>query len=81
MKTSFALLCLLASGCSLITVPVKTAGSIITTTVKTTGDIVTAPFDAVGRSKASDEPATGKKGKEEVKRAQSPYLEQESVEQ
>ncbi len=34
------------SGCSLVTVPVKTAGSIVTTTVKTGGSVVEAPFKA-----------------------------------
>ena len=33
------------SSCSLITVPVKTAGAIVETSIKTTGKIVTAPFD------------------------------------
>jgi hypothetical protein len=58
MKMRVALLpvvCVFA-GCSLVTVPVKTAGGIVTTTVKTTGDIVTAPFDAVGRRPAVSEP-------------------------
>jgi hypothetical protein len=56
---SFAL-----AGCSLVTVPVKTAGSIVTTTVETTGKVVTAPFEAVGRSAATkpeeEEPAARK---------------------
>lgn len=47
--------CFITSGCSLITVPVKTAGSIVTTTVSTTGKVVTAPFNAVGRSKDDKE--------------------------
>lgn len=58
MKTSILftyLLCLIISGCSLVTVPVKTAGSIVTTSVKTTGKVVTAPFDAVGRSREEKE--------------------------
>lgn len=80
MKTGLALLLasFAATGCSLITVPVKTAGSIVTTTVKTTGDIVTAPFDAVGRSRrtAEDEPETPKKKREEVRPAQTSYLEE-----
>ncbi|MCF7784492.1 MAG: hypothetical protein K9N47_00140 [Prosthecobacter sp.] len=45
----------MTSGCSLITVPVKTAGSIVTTTVSTTGKVVTAPFNAVGRSREDKE--------------------------
>ncbi|OYW77208.1 MAG: hypothetical protein B7Z37_05090 [Verrucomicrobia bacterium 12-59-8] len=56
MKPRFLLscvLCLAASGCSLITVPVKTAGSIVTTTVSTTGRVVAAPFEAAGRNNAS----------------------------
>jgi hypothetical protein len=67
-----AFLCLTAAGCSLITVPVKTAGSIVTTTVKTTGDIVTAPFDAVGRSREASE-ADAKK-EEELQRPPASYL-------
>ena len=66
MKTSIILtcvLCLVTSGCSLVTVPVKTAGSIVTTTVSTTGKVVAAPFNAVGRSRDS------KKEKEAEKRA------------
>ncbi len=47
--------CICLASCSLVTVPVKTAGSIVTTPVKTTGDIVTAPFDAVGRSRESSD--------------------------
>ena len=31
-------------GCSLVTVPVKTAGKIVDTTIRTTGQIVEAPF-------------------------------------
>lgn len=56
MKTGF-LLCgalgLGVSSCSLITVPVKTAGSIVTTTVSTTGRVVAAPFEAAGRRSSS----------------------------
>ena len=55
MKTSILMtygLCLMTPGCSLVTVPVKTAGKIVTTTVSTTGKVVTAPFDAVGRKRA-----------------------------
>lgn len=37
------------SGCSLITVPIETAGKIVTTTVETTGTVVTAPFRAGGK--------------------------------
>ncbi len=43
----------MTSGCSLVTVPVKTAGGIVTTTVSTTGKVVAAPFNAIGRSKDS----------------------------
>ncbi len=39
---------LLLTQCSLITVPVKTAGSVVETTVKTAGSVVEAPFKAVG---------------------------------
>ena len=68
------LLCLGAPGCSLITVPVKTAGSIVTTTVKTTGDIVTAPFDAMAGRRAAPEPETTKQ--EQVRKPQNSYLEE-----
>lgn len=34
--------------CSLVTVPVKTAGAVVETTVKTAGSVVEAPFKAVG---------------------------------
>ncbi len=47
--------------CSLVTVPVKTAGKIVTTTVSTTGHVVAAPFDAVGGHK---EKAEAKREKE-----------------
>lgn len=43
----------MTSGCSLVTVPVKTAGGIVTTTVSTTGKVVTAPFNAMGRNRDS----------------------------
>lgn len=49
------LLCLATTGCSLVTVPVKTAGSIVTTTVKTTGEVITAPFGAMGRDRSGDD--------------------------
>ena len=39
-----ALLC--GAGCSLVTVPVKTAGQVVDTTVRTTGKVVEAPFKA-----------------------------------
>ncbi|OYW31449.1 MAG: hypothetical protein B7Z47_01075 [Chthoniobacter sp. 12-60-6] len=58
MKTSILFtyaLCLMTPGCSLVTVPVKTAGSIVTTTVSTTGKVVAAPFNAIGRNKDSKE--------------------------
>ena len=37
---------LCAMGCSLVTVPVKTAGKIVDTTIRTTGQVVEAPFKA-----------------------------------
>lgn len=56
------------SGCSLVTVPVKAAGSIVTTTVGTTGDIVTAPFDAVsGRERRRDKEKKEKEAKDKKK--------------
>jgi hypothetical protein len=39
---------LVFSSCSLVTVPVKTAGSVANTTVKTTGKVLTAPFKGRG---------------------------------
>lgn len=72
------ILCFIFAGCSLVTVPVKTAGSIVTTTVKTTGDIVTAPFDAVGRGREASE--ADMKKEEDVRKAQSPYLDQRPAE-
>ena len=57
MKTSILVtyVLYLMTSCSLVTVPVKTAGSIVTTTVSTTGKVVTAPFNAIGRNKDSKE--------------------------
>jgi len=63
MKTSTSLtsvLCLMTLGCSLVTVPVKTAGSIVTTSVKTTGKVVAAPFEAVGGHGKEDKEAKKK---------------------
>lgn len=34
----------LLSHCSLVTVPVKTAGEVVETTVETTGNVIEAPF-------------------------------------
>lgn len=70
MKTSILMtyvLCLMTPGCSLVTVPVKTAGKIVTTTVSTTGKVVTAPFDAVSRKRADkkEEEAEKKAAEEE----------------
>ncbi|MBE2284978.1 MAG: hypothetical protein IAE77_16070 [Prosthecobacter sp.] len=69
-------MCISMTGCSLVTVPVKTAGSIVTTTVKTTGDIVTAPFDAVGRGKGREEPPPPPPAppQVEVRRAETEYV-------
>jgi hypothetical protein len=76
---ALAILCLTSAGCSLITVPVKTAGSIVTTTVKTTGDIVTAPFDAMAGRRASseDEPEDKKKKNREEERPEPTYYPEE----
>jgi hypothetical protein len=41
------------NSCSLVTVPVKTAGAIVETSIKTTGKIVTAPFDRGGSDEES----------------------------
>lgn len=43
------------NSCSLVTVPVKTAGKIVETTIETTGKIVTAPFDRGGSKDAAEE--------------------------
>ncbi len=55
------LLAAAAPSCSLVTVPVKTAGSIVNTTVKTSGKVVEAPFKAASGGyhspKASETPA------------------------
>lgn len=37
---------LCSMSCSLVTVPVKTAGKIVDTTIRTTGQVVEAPFKA-----------------------------------
>lgn len=56
------------SGCSLVTVPIKTVGGLASATVSTTGDVVTAPFDAVGgRESRRARRAREKKEKEEAK--------------
>ncbi len=44
-------------GCSLVTVPVKTAGKVVETTVKTTGNVAEAPFKAAGGYYREPEPA------------------------
>ncbi len=80
MKTSLFMTCVLCSftsGCSLITVPVKTAGSIVTTTVSTTGKVVAAPFNAIGRSKDSkEEKKEEKKAAEEEQAAKAAPVDQ-----
>gem|GEM_PF-6462439 len=43
----------MGTGCSLVTVPVKTVGSLAETTVKTAGGVVEAPFKAVGGNRDS----------------------------
>lgn len=45
----FAIFAFLSS-CSLVTVPVKTAGSVVETTVETAGEVIEAPFTR-GRGK------------------------------
>lgn len=70
MKFSFSLLLLslFGTGCSLVTVPVKTAGAIVTTTVKTTGAIVTAPFGGDNDEDEEDEKDARKKKKKNRER-------------
>jgi hypothetical protein len=51
MKPSLLLLALMSlflTRCSLVTVPVKTAGNVVETTVTTAGKVAEAPFKAVG---------------------------------
>lgn len=43
------------TNCSLITVPIETAGSIVTTTVKTTGSVIEAPFRGRSRDRKPDD--------------------------
>ena len=43
------------TNCSLITVPIETAGSIVTTTVKTTGSVIEAPFRGRSRDRKPEE--------------------------
>lgn len=61
---AFALLLLAAPSCSLVTVPIKTAGSIVNTTVKTSGKVVEAPFKAASGGyrgpQTSESPAPSK---------------------
>jgi hypothetical protein len=58
---------LLLSGCSLVTVPVKTAGSVVNTAIKTTGSVAEAPFKAASGGyqnntrPAPERPPSGKK--------------------
>jgi hypothetical protein len=58
---------LLLAQCSLVTVPIETAGSIVTTTVKTTGKVLTAPFggkeekDGKTQSETKDDQADAEK--------------------
>ena len=51
---------LCAMGCSLVTVPVKTAGKIVDTTIRTAGQVVEAPFKAAsgGYREAGAAPVT-----------------------
>ena len=50
----FSISILAFTGCSLITVPVKTAGSVVKTTVSTAGHVVEAPFKAVNGGYRND---------------------------
>lgn len=78
MKSSLSLilLCAITSSCSLVTVPVKTAGAIVTTTVKTTGTIVTAPFGGEDDDDKEAREAREKKLKREEVRRVHTYDEQ-----
>ncbi len=76
LPTGIILLCLAGSSCSLVTVPVKTAGAIVTTTVKTTGTIVTAPFGGEDDEDREDQEKREKKSRrEEVRRVHTYYEE------
>lgn len=76
ISLSLILLCAVSSSCSLVTVPVKTAGAIVTTTVKTTGTIVTAPFDRDNDEDREEREVREKKLKrEEVRRVNTYYEE------
>ena len=50
----FSISLVAVSGCSLITVPVKTAGSVVKTTVSTAGQVVQAPFKAANGGYRND---------------------------
>lgn len=78
IRSVLPLLCLALPACSLVTVPVKTAGSIVTTTVRTTGDVVTAPFNAVGRSRTATDstPAPATDSRQAVRTAPTYYPEE-----
>ncbi len=43
-----------ASGCALVSTPVKVAGTAASTAIKTTGSIVSAPFKMAGDSNSDD---------------------------
>lgn len=74
ISLSLFLLCVVTSSCSLVTVPVKTAGAIVTTTVKTTGTIVTAPFGGENEEDREERESREKKRKrEEVRRVNTYY--------
>ena len=51
----------MGTGCSLVTVPVKTVGSLAETTVKTAGGVVEAPFKAVGGNRQAEPVPQAKK--------------------
>jgi hypothetical protein len=51
----------MGTGCSLVTVPVKTVGSLAETTVKTAGGVVEAPFKAVGGNRRAEPQPQAKK--------------------
>ena len=56
VRAGLAGMLMAGAGCSLVTVPVKTAGNVVETTVKTTGSVVEAPFKAAGGHYREPEP-------------------------
>ena len=56
---------LIVPACSLVTVPVKTAGSVVKTTVKTAGSVAEAPFKAASGGYRNEEKESKKDEKDD----------------